>query len=125
MSDLTALQTEIYSVLVQALPEVSIYDDVPETAETPFVVIGDDSVSDGGAKLCDVDEVSVRIFVFSSYKGMREVKELSSRVIEALKVMKLDCEDVYLQYLRFENIEYSKDTDDMRSAEITVVFLAS
>lgn len=125
MSDITALQAEIYTVLNQALPEVSIYDDVPETADTPYIVIGEDSVSDGGAKVCEVDEVTVTISVFSSYKGMKEVKELSSRIAEALKTIKVSGDNAYIQYLRLENIEHNKDSDDMRSAEIEVVFLVS
>ena len=125
MSDITALQAEIYTVLNQALPEVSIYDDVPETADTPYIVIGEDSVSDGGAKVCEVDEVTVTISVFSSYKGMKEVKELSSRIAEALKTIKVSGDNAYIQYLRLENIEHNKDSEDMRSAEIEVVFLVS
>ena len=125
MSDITALQAEIYTVLNQALPEVSIYDDVPETADTPYIVIGEDSVSDGGAKVCEVDEVAVTISVFSSYKGMKEVKELSSRIAEALKTIKVSGDNAYIQYLRLENIEHNKDSEDMRSAEIEVVFLVS
>lgn len=125
MSDITALQAEIYTVLNQALPEVSIYDDVPETADTSYIVIGEDSVSDGGAKVCEVDEVTVTISVFSSYKGMKEVKELSSRIAEALKTIKVSGDNAYIQYLRLENIEHNKDSDDMRSAEIEVVFLVS
>lgn len=125
MTDITALQAEIYTVLNQALPEVSIYDDVPETADTPYIVIGEDSVSDGGAKVCEVDEVTVTISVFSSYKGMKEVKELSSRIAEALKTIKVSGDNAYIQYLRLENIEHNKDSDDMRSAEIEVVFLVS
>ncbi len=125
MSDITALQAEIYTVLNQALPEVSIYDDVPETADTPYIVIGEDSVSDGGAKVCEVDEVTVTISVISSYKGMKKVKELSSRIAEALKTIKASGDNAYIQYLRLENIEHNKDSDDMRSAEITVVFLVS
>lgn len=125
MSDITALQAEIYTVLNQALPEVSIYDDVPETADTPYIVIGEDSVSDGGAKVCEVDEVAVTISVFSSYKGMKEVKELTSRIVEALKTIKVSGDNAYIQYLRLENIEHNKDSEDMRSAEIEVVFLVS
>ena len=56
---------------------------------------------------------------------MKEVKELSSTIIEALKNLKVDCETVYLQYLRLESIDYDKDSEDMRSAEITLVFLVS
>ena len=119
------LQSVIYSALTTAIQNVSVYDDIPETADTPYIVIGEDSVGRIGCKTEDIDEIKVTVYVYSSYKGMKEVKELSCQVIEALKGIKLETSDVMLQYLRLESVEYRKEGDDMREAEIEAVFLAS
>ena len=78
------LQGAIFSALSTALPDVPIYDEVPETADMPYIVIGKDSIDDNGTKLDDIYEISVEISIYSNYKGMKEVKEKSTEVIEAL-----------------------------------------
>jgi hypothetical protein len=119
------LQTVLYSVLTSALPNTPVYDYVPETADTPYVVIGEDDITNIGGKLEPIYEITVSISVFSSYNGMKEVKELSSDIIDAVREIDTVNSDLYLRYLRLENIEHSKISDDMRKAELLVVFTVS
>lgn len=119
------LQGAIFSALSTALPDVPIYDEVPETADMPYIVIGKDSIDDNGTKLDDIYEISVEISIYSNYKGMKEVKEKSTKVIEALDGFYFEDSDSVFQILRIDDINHDKENDDMRSATITVVFLAS
>ncbi len=120
-----ALQGAIFSALSTALPDVPIYDEVPETADMPYIVIGKDSIDDNGTKLDDIYEISVEISIYSNYKGMKEVKEKSTKAIEALDCFYFEDSDSVFQILRIDDISHDKENDDMRSATITVVFLAS
>lgn len=119
------LQGAIFSALSTALSDVPIYDEVPETADMPYIVIGKDSIDDNGTKLDDIYEISVEISIYSNYKGMKEVKEKSTKVIEALDGFYFEDSDSVFQFLRIDDISHDKENDDMRSATITVVFLAS
>ena len=119
------LQSVLYSVLTNALPNMPVYDDVPETADTPYVVIGEDHAINIGGKLEPIYEITASIYVFSTYKGMKEVKELSSQIVEALSEIDTEYSDGFIRYLRLESIEHRKEGEDMRTAEISMVFTVS
>lgn len=119
------LQSVIFEALTAALPNVAVYDEVPETADTPYIVIGEDSIADSSTKTDGIYEISVDIYIYSSYKGMKEVKEKSDAVINALNGVYFENSDTVVQFLRIEDISHDKENDDMRSATLTVIFLAS
>lgn len=119
------LQTVLYSVLSNALPNTPIYDDVPETADTPYVVIGEDHATNIGSKQEPIYETTVSIYVFSTYKGMKEVQELSAEIINVIRRIDTENSDTFIRYLRLENTEHRNEGEDMRTAEISAVFTVS
>ena len=83
------LQKAIYQILAASLPLASIvgariYDEVPQGASFPYIVIGDDDL-----KPWDLDcklgfEALITIHAFSRYKGRKEAKEIGAKIYDLL-----------------------------------------
>jgi len=79
------LQKAIYSHLTASMSGVEILDYAKEVATKPFIVVGDDEVSEWGTSDDDGEEIRVKISAFSSdYRGKRVVKELLAQVYDIL-----------------------------------------
>lgn len=79
------LQTAMFQALRAAVQPVPVYDDVPQNAAFPYVVVGDDSSVDWPVALdADGEEVEATVHIWSRYAGRREVKELMAQVRAAL-----------------------------------------
>lgn len=77
-----------------------IYDDPPETAPLPYLVIGPTSITDwkgvdGGLRH------ELRFHVFSKYAGRREIKQIVSAVYDALHEAAFPVDDHRLINIRF------------------------
>lgn len=57
-----------------------VYDDVPENAEYPYIVIGDDTTSDNGTKDLGGMTATVTMHIWSQYRGRKEVKQIMERL---------------------------------------------
>lgn len=77
------VQKAIYAKLKAAL-SVSVYDDVPTNAQSPYVTIGDDTASDDSTKTDDRQQISLTIHAWSEKAGRKEVKELGAEIYAAL-----------------------------------------
>lgn len=119
------LQSVLYSVLTTALPDIPVYDYVPETADEPYIVIGEDYKTNIGGKTDLIYEITVSISVFSGYRGMKEVKEISSSILNAVSAIDTEYSGLFLRFLRLENVEHKKEGEEMRTAELSIVFTAS
>ena len=119
------LQSVLYSVLTTALPDIPVYDYVPETADEPYIVIGEDYKTNIGGKTDPIYEITVSISVFSGYRGMKEVKEISSSILNAVSAIDTEYSGLFLRFLRLENVEHKKEGEEMRTAELSIVFTAS
>ncbi len=108
MSDaIWALQAAIYQALsVDAQLKMligdppRIYDDPPEDAGLPYLVIGATSVSDWKG----VDrglEHDLRLHVFSKYSGRREIKDIMAATYDALHEAALTVAGHRLVNIRF------------------------
>ena len=83
------LQKAIYQILAASLPlqaivGARIFDEVPQGAAFPYVVIGDDDL-----KPWDLDckrgfEALITIHAFSRYKGRKEAKEIGAKIYDLL-----------------------------------------
>lgn len=83
------LQKAIYQILAASLPLQAIvagriFDEVPQGAAFPYVVIGDDDL-----KPWDLDcklgfEALITIHAFSRYKGRKEAKEIGAKIYDLL-----------------------------------------
>jgi hypothetical protein len=82
-----ALYTRLtgYSALTTALGGSKVYDHVPQGQSAPYVVIGDDTLSEGDTKSKDGWECTVTIHVWDFAKaGRKSVKALLSHIHDAL-----------------------------------------
>ena len=77
-----------------------IYDDPPEDAAFPYLVIGETKASDWGG----VDGAmshELRLYAFSRHAGRREVKQVMSAVYDAVHEQDLSVDGARLVYLRY------------------------
>ena len=83
------LQKAIYQILAASLPLAAIvgariYDEVPQGASFPYIVLGDDDL-----KPWDLDcklgfEALITVHAFSRYKGRKEAKEIGAKIYDLL-----------------------------------------
>ena len=83
MSAELEVQKAVYSALDTAL-NIPVYDDVPDNAVAPYVVIGDDTFvefdSDGESGF----EATVTVHSWSIYRGRAQVKTIMGSIYDAL-----------------------------------------
>jgi len=100
------LQKTIFSTLsndasLSALVN-AVYDDVPETATVPYVVIGEDTAINNGSVTLDGLEHTITIHTWSEYRGRKEVKEIMQAIYDALHNQSLTITGATLVNLRQE-----------------------
>lgn len=67
-----------------------VYDYVPETAELPFVTLGNINSEDKSTKSEDIIHMTVQIHIWSNYRGRYEINSLAEKIINALSSIQLD-----------------------------------
>lgn len=77
------VQKAIYAKLDAALTQ-PVYDDVPDNAIAPYVVIGDDTFIEFDSDLVNGFEATVTIHSWSKYRGRSEVKTIMAAIYDAL-----------------------------------------
>lgn len=81
------LQYSLYNRLkndTSVADRAGVYDAVSEETPMPYVAIGEDTSVPDGTKNYDAEEITHTLHVYSSYNGKKEVKEIMSRVLEAV-----------------------------------------
>ena len=81
MVNLSSYQKAIYEELVKL--GYSVYDEVPEDAKFPYVVIGDIDFSEGQSNFNDLLDINLNILVWSLWEGKKEVNDILSNIINA------------------------------------------
>ena len=81
MVNLSSYQKAIYEELVKL--GYSVYDEVPEDAKFPYVVIGDIDFSEGQNNFNDLLDINLNILVWSLWEGKKEVNDILSDIINA------------------------------------------
>lgn len=103
---------EIFSIL-SALP-YNVYDEVPQEPSNPHIRIDYAYELDNGGKNYDSITYFQYIHVFSTYKGRKEVMQISDEVIEALSK---DIEtDEFVAYPKLERNEIITESDNSGGA---------
>lgn len=69
------------------------FEDVPDDASLPYVVIGQSSKIDDSTKTTSRMCVSLNLHVFSDYQGFHEVAEIVDDIIEMFDKTRLESED--------------------------------
>ena len=86
MINLSSYQKAIYEELVKL--GYNVYDEVPEDAKFPYIVIGDIDFSEGQNNFNDLLDINLNILVWSLWEGKKEVNDISSNIINAFASLK-------------------------------------
>ena len=79
MVNLSSYQKAIYEELVKL--GYNVYDEVPEDAKFPYIVIGDIDFSEGQNNFNDLLDINLNILVWSLWEGKKEVNDILSDII--------------------------------------------
>jgi len=71
-------------------PTYTVYDDNPEQADYPYIVMGEMIARDWSAKGEPGQEVYSTIHIWSQYAGRKEADDMSDAVLQALTKRPLD-----------------------------------
>lgn len=61
-----------------------VYDDVPDNAAAPYVVIGDDTLIEFDSDGISGFEATVTIHTWSTYRGKKQIKEMQGAIYDLL-----------------------------------------
>ncbi|KAA0592947.1 hypothetical protein J2848_005697 [Azospirillum lipoferum] len=96
------LQVAVLAALQPALAPVPVLDDVPQGQAFPYVVIGEDTVTDWPMLGDDeAEEIDLTLHVWSRYAGRKEAKHLMAAIKTALHQQPLPVDGQQLATLRF------------------------
>ena len=79
MINLSSYQGAIYEKLTSL--GYNVYDEVPENAKFPYVVIGDIEFQQSQWHFEDVLDINVNLLIWSIWEGKKEVNDISSNII--------------------------------------------
>ena len=88
MINLSSYQSAIYEKLTSL--GYNVYDEVPENAKFPYVVIGDIEFQEAQWHFEDVLDVNLNLLIWSIWEGKKEVNDISSNIINSFT----DLEDI-------------------------------
>ena len=88
MINLSSYQSAIYEKLTSL--GYNVYDEVPENAKFPYVVIGDVEFQEAQWHFEDVLDVNLNLLIWSIWEGKKEVNDISSNIINSFT----DLEDI-------------------------------
>jgi len=61
-----------------------VFDDVPEGTAYPYVLVGEETLSDNSSKDKDIFEHTLTIHIWSQYRGRRDIKVIMKQVHDLL-----------------------------------------
>lgn len=108
------LQQAVYSALSAALgtaPAVPVYDDVPPSAQEPYVAIGDITAVPGEMVHDEDEDLTITLHVWSIYRGRKECREIMGRIKAALHNAHLTVSGWHVASLRQVMAEDFMDAD--------------
>lgn len=107
----SSIQASVYQLLTSVAGMPPVYDDVPQGAQFPYIVIGDD-ISTPFDDDCGVGaETLVTIHVWSTYSGRREVKDILALIYSAMNRAKLPLNNAYTVDCNFDYQDTFLDPD--------------
>lgn len=108
------LQEALFLALRQRMPDVPVYDSVPDSGAFPYIVIGDDSIIDDSTKTGSGIEASVLVQVFSRALGFSEAKHIAERVVVVLTTGALVVTGFRVISQALEGMDSFRDGEDRR-----------
>ena len=110
----TATQTAIKTALDAATLSAPVYDDVPQGAAYPYIVIGDDVATDRSTDTGLGRRVAVVVHTWSEYRGKKEIKEMQGAIEDALERAILTIQGYNFVTIDLESAETFVDSDGRR-----------
>lgn len=104
-----ALKTD--AVLTSLLGVNWLYDDVPQNADFPYVVIDQMRINDWSTGTERGSEHSLMLHIWSRYRGKREVHEIADGLRDALHDAALTLDDNRLINLTHQYSDMKRDED--------------
>ena len=75
---------------IEAETSYTVYDDLPQQATYPYVVMGEMTARDWSDKFEPGQEVYSTKHIWSQYKGKKEITEMGDAIVQALSKSSLD-----------------------------------
>ena len=88
-----------------------VYDFVPQGTTYPYVVVGEDTLTNNGTKTLDGNEHTIMVHSWSRYRGRKEVKDIMARIYELLNNSSLSVSGASLVNARAEFSDIIIDQD--------------
>ena len=79
MINLSSYQGAIYEKLTSL--GYDVYDEVPENAKFPYIVIGDIEFQESQFHFEDMLDIKVNLLVWSMWEGKKEANDISSNIV--------------------------------------------
>lgn len=112
MADLAlAFQKAVYARLTAAPYHLTVYDNVPDDATFPYVVIGEDTIIDWSFVGVRGEELTLLLHVWSRSAGRAECKQMLEQIKTALHEQELALETGHNTLTRFAFEETLLDED--------------
>lgn len=97
---------------IEAETAYTVYDDNPEQAAYPYIVMGEITARDWSAKSEPGQEVYSTIHIWSQYAGRKEADDMSDGALQALTKRKLDLSPDFREVLGvFDSYDLIIDID--------------
>lgn len=120
-SPLLALQGAVYQRLKAVLP-CPVYDDVPDGAAFPYVVIGEVSAIDWSTKPLPGMDCTQTLHVWSAYRGFLEVKNLIDDIVRAIVNEPIELAGFYRTAASLDMIDTLVDPEGYRHGVVRFRF---
>jgi hypothetical protein len=110
------LQKRLYEILTQDLELMElvtgVFDVVPDEQSFPFIMIGKDTLNDFGSHSTSGFEGSCDVDVYSQAHGLKEAKEIASKVYTLLHEIDLALEGFPTLSFRCDMLDIFKEPDN-------------
>lgn len=119
---LLVANAEIQALLKEGTKEVRVYDDVPESAVTPYVIIGDDEESNIGGECLPGSTHTIALTVVSANVGFKLCKLVAAALCDALDGADVQISGFEKNSLFLRAISHRRHPDQATLRQSTVIF---
>lgn len=106
MINILSIQGELYKILSST--GYNVFDDVPDDTTYPFISIGYSQTLDDSTKTNDGYEILQYIDIYSNYRGQKEIKEISQKVLQTIENSDIEIDDLFID-VKLRGMEIIKE----------------
>lgn len=104
-----AIQKAVYGLIAPLVAPVKVYDEVPQGANFPYVVLGDMNETPWNTKNTEGREVTFAVHTWADYKGYKEATEMLGGIISSLLSVPLNPVDFRVKSIVLEISTSNRD----------------